>query len=175
MALIDCPDCGRRLSDKAEACPACARPMVGAVPRVASGEGGAGGSSTISASSSRTRGAPSARPKRPAHVFAVRAPVETAPPAVAVPAERRVVPTHHVVCTTCGEEEILAFEASRSKGYLCVSCEERALAIEASRRRVLQWWPLALVLVLLAVASAGTSWAISQDKAPHDPVTPGEH
>jgi hypothetical protein len=76
---------------------------------------------------------------------------------------------------TCGEEEVLAFEASRSKGYLCVTCEERALARDASRRRVLQWWPLALVVVLLAVASAGTSWAVSQNKAPHDPVTPGEH
>src|SRR5207248_763503 len=31
MALIDCPDCGRRVSDAAQACPDCARPIAGFV------------------------------------------------------------------------------------------------------------------------------------------------
>lgn len=173
MALIDCPDCGRKVSDHAESCPACARPIAaGVVSQVASGDTG---SVAGSASSARARGAPSVRPKRPGHVVAVPAAAASAPPTVAVRAERRQLPTHHVVCAVCGEEEILAFEASRSKGYLCVSCEERALADEASRRRILTWWPIALVVVLLAVAAAGTSWAMSQNKAPHDPVSPGEH
>lgn len=164
MALIDCPDCGRRVSDKAEACPACARPIAVALPLVASGASGSSGASGASV-----------RPMRPGHVVAVRAPAEASRSAVAAPADRRAVPNHHVVCTACGEDEILTFEPSRTRAYLCVSCEESALAIDASRRRILQWWPVAVVLVLLAVAAAGTSWAISQNKAPRDPVTPGEH
>ena len=27
MALIDCPDCGKQVSDQASACPACAHPI----------------------------------------------------------------------------------------------------------------------------------------------------
>lgn len=27
MALIDCPDCGKQVSDKATACPSCAHPI----------------------------------------------------------------------------------------------------------------------------------------------------
>lgn len=35
MGLLKCPDCGRDVSDKAQACPQCGRPMaMGSEPRV---------------------------------------------------------------------------------------------------------------------------------------------
>jgi hypothetical protein len=162
MALIDCPDCGRRVSDKAPACPACARPIAGEVLLVATGEGGG---------SSRPRELSRVRPNRPRHVVAVPHPAEPAAPAAAIAPERRPVPSHVVVCAGCGEEEVLAYRTSRSRDYLCVACEERALVTSARRRSVLQWWPVALIVLLLGCAAAGTSWAIKQSAAPRDPVS----
>ena len=104
---------------------------------------------------------------RPVHVVSLPqpAPVE----------ERRPLPTHVVTCIECGEEEVLGYRASQSQGYLCVACEEATLAAHARRRTVLQWWPVALLVVLLCAAAGGLSWAMVQNKPPHDPVTPGEH
>ena len=173
MALIDCPDCGRRVSDKAESCPACARPIAVGASLAPSVEAA---SRASSASSSRPLVMASVRPKRPGHVVAVRAPSEQpASPVATITAERRPVPTHVVVCTGCGEEEVLAFRASQSRGYLCVTCEEQSLYREARRRGVLQWWPVALIVVLVACGGAVMSWAVAQNRPPHDPVTPGEH
>lgn len=81
-----------------------------------------------------------------------------------------LVDTTTVVCVGCGEENVLAYRVSRSSGYLCVGCEERALYEHARRRGVLQWWPVALIVVLLFGATVGLGWAINQSKAPHDPV-----
>jgi hypothetical protein len=162
MALIDCPDCGRRVSDKAQTCPKCARPIAGEVPLVATGEGGG---------SSRPLEPSRARPNRPRRVVAVPPPAEPAAPGASLAPERRPLPTHVVVCGRCGEEEILAYRTSQSKGYLCVACEERAIVTSARRRSVLQWWPVALIVLLLGCAAAGTSWAIRSNAAPRDPVS----
>ena len=70
---------------------------------------------------------------------------------------------------------MLGYRASQTRGYLCVACEERALSAQAHRRTLLHWWPVALLVFLLLVAGGGLSWAMAQNKAPHDPVTPGEH
>src|SRR4051812_34799159 len=110
MALTDCPDCGRPVSDGADACPGCARPIAVQAPRVASDE--------------------------------------AASPA-STPPSRRSVPTHAVVCVECGEEEILGYRAPESRAYVCVACEERALEAGARRRGLLQWWPVALLVVLV--------------------------
>ena len=118
------------------------------------------------------------RSSRPANVVALPQPAPTpsqSPAAATTGAERRSIPTHVVTCTGCGEEEVLAYRASQSRGYLCVACEERALSAEARRRTFLQWWPIALLVVLLCAAGAGLGWSINQNKPPHDPVTPGEH
>jgi hypothetical protein len=111
---------------------------------------------------------PRSRSSRTAHVVALPAPAATV-------AERRPVPTHVVTCIECGEEEVLGYRASQSRGYLCVACEERALSAQARRRTVLQWWPVALLVLLLLAAAGGLGWAMAQNRAPHDPVTPGEH
>jgi hypothetical protein len=76
-------------------------------------------------------------------------------------------------CPDCGRR--VSDKASSSKGYLCVACEEQALVTSARRRVLLQWWPVALIALLISCAAAGTSWAVAQNKPPHDPVTPGEH
>jgi hypothetical protein len=131
MALVDCPDCGRKVSDKAEACPSCARPIA--------------------------RDASVARS------------AEAAPPASTIPEQRRSLPTHVVVCTRCGEEEIFAYRASQSSGYVCVACEERALYAQARRRGVLQWWPLALIVILLCGFAAVMSGAIDLSRGPQGP------
>ena len=167
MALTDCPDCGRRVSDRAEACPACAHPIAGQTALAASAE------AASPKSSPRSRSSSSGRPKRAAHVVAVPAPTTTDAAhaaVVSVVPEHRVVETHLVVCVECGEEEVLGYRASQSRGYVCIACEERALEARARRRVWLQWWPLGLVVVLLCCALAGLSWAMTQNKPPPDPV-----
>ena len=37
MALVDCPDCGRRISPEAPSCPGCGRPMKRASVRASGG------------------------------------------------------------------------------------------------------------------------------------------
>jgi hypothetical protein len=39
MALINCPDCGKSISDKAPTCPQCGRAMAAASPVTPKGEG----------------------------------------------------------------------------------------------------------------------------------------
>ncbi len=124
---------------------------------------------------SRPRATPSVRPKRSAHVVAVPAKAEPSTAAASIEKERRTVPTHRVVCAACGEEEFLGYRRSESIDYVCVACEERALYAGAQRRAILHWWPVAVVIVFLACGGAGLAWAVGQNKAPHDPVTPGEH
>jgi hypothetical protein len=108
---------------------------------------------------------------RPAAMALDRLDTESAAP----PAQRRTVSTQVVLCVACGAEEVLGYAVSKERGYVCMSCEDRAILAAERRRSVLQWWPIVLILILLGLAGAGLSWALADNRAPHDPVTPGEH
>lgn len=137
MALVDCPDCGRKVSDQAEACPACAHPVAGRK------EGGEAMSIAVGAGPAPSR----AREHRPAARLIV---LETPSRATVPPDEPRVVaPTYRYVCHLCGEDEILLYRAPETEEHVCGACEEDALVSGVERRRLLQWWPVAAFLALL--------------------------
>ena len=139
MALLDCTDCGRKVSDQAEACPGCARPVAGWK------EGGEAKSIAVGggvAVSSRA----SAR-ERPAARLVV---LETPAPAASVGVVARPhAPTYRFVCRLCGEDEVLLYVPHDADRHLCGTCEEDALVSGVERRRLLHWWPLALLVALL--------------------------
>ncbi|MDB4935040.1 MAG: hypothetical protein JWP87_2012 [Labilithrix sp.] len=170
MALISCPDCGRQVSDKAQACPACAHPiaateLAGEAAQVVRASG-----APARVGAHRRARLVSVKPPEPA---GIEASLSLAPPPVAsVPApERRPAATYDVVCIRCRETETLAFP--RTSAHVCVSCEEAALLARMQRRAVLQWWPLVVIVLLLAAAAGGTSWAMRDAQHERDPVTPG--
>lgn len=138
MGLLECPECGRKVSDRAEACPGCAHPV--AVRKEASEAKSVGG------------GAPTARPREhrlPARLVVVDG-APASPPAVLAPlAERRVAPTYRFVCYLCGEDEVLLYQPAVVDRHVCATCEEEALVSGVERSRLLHWWPLVLVAVLL--------------------------
>ena len=139
MALFDCPECGRKVSYRAEACPGCAHPV--AVRKEATEAKRVGG------------GAPLSRPLREnrprARLVVVDVPPTSPPAALAPIAERRVSPTYRFVCHLCGEDEILLYPLPVTDRHVCASCEEAALISGVERSRLLHWWPLAFVALLL--------------------------
>ncbi len=138
MALLECPECGRKVSDRAEACPGCAHPV--AVRKEASEAKSVGGGASISRSREN-------RP--PARLVVVDAPSAASPAALAPIGERRVAPTYRFVCHLCGEDEILLYQPAVMDRHVCATCEEEALVSRVERSRLLHWWPFVLVAVLL--------------------------
>jgi anti-sigma factor RsiW len=141
MALVECPDCGRKVSDKAEACPACAHPVAGWK------EAGEAKGIAVGAGVAPSR----ARENRPAaRLVVLETPVATPTAATpAPPAERTAAPTYRYVCHLCGEDEVLLYRPPQTDQHVCGACEEDALVSGVERRRLLQWWPVAFVLLLL--------------------------
>jgi hypothetical protein len=151
MALIRCPDCDRKVSDSAVACPECARPIAAL-----------GGSLRPAAKTQpRTRrAAPPAAPPTEA----------TADAKAAENADRPPVATFPVTCTACRGDSILLYPRS-SESYVCPECEELALARGWGRRVVYQWLPIAIGIVVLLALSALALSRINSGH-PHDPVVP---
>ena len=139
MALFDCPECGRKVSDRAEACPGCAHPVT--VRKEQSEAKRAGG------------GAPRSRTLRenrpPARLVVVDVPPAASAATLAPIAERRVAPTYRFVCHRCGEDEILLYQPAVTDRHVCATCEEEALVSGVERSRLLHWWPLAFVALLI--------------------------
>ena len=140
MALVECPDCGRKVSDQAEACPACAHPVAGwkeasEAKVIAVGAGPA--------------------PSRPReHRPTARLVVLETPAATPAPAKPRVVaPTYRFVCHLCGEDEILLYPLPPTAHHVCGTCEEHALVSGIERGRLLHWWPLVLFPALAIVGA----------------------
>lgn len=142
MALVECPDCGRKVSDQATACPACAHPVAG---RAQVAEAIAVGGGTAVASRGR-EARPAARlvvletPARSAGA------VPSAPGAAREP--RQAATTYRFVCHLCGEDEVLLYQPRPAERHVCGTCEEAALVSGVERRRLLHWWPLVLLVVL---------------------------
>jgi hypothetical protein len=154
MALVQCPDCGRKVSDQAEACPACAHPVA---RKEAETKSIAVGAAVVPSRVRERRG--------PAKLVVL----ETA--ALPAPSERRSLETHRGVCHRGGGEEIFLYRPSATEQHLCGDCEQDELVAHVDRSRVLHWWPLALLVVLLGVAVVGVSlYAGTEHKAPRDPV-----
>jgi predicted nucleic acid-binding Zn ribbon protein len=145
MALVECPDCGRKVSDQAEACPGCAHPVAGWQEASESKSIAVGGGH----SPSRAR-----ENRPPARLVVLETPGATAvpaPPPAAPP--RAVAPTYRYVCHLCGDEEILLYRAPENGEHVCGTCEEDALVSGVERRRLFHWLPFVLVPVLLIVAA----------------------
>jgi endogenous inhibitor of DNA gyrase (YacG/DUF329 family) len=137
MALLDCPDCGRKVSDQAEACPACAHPVAGWK------EASEAKAIAVGAGPAPSR----LRENRPAARLVV---LETPAAAPAVAVKPRVVaPTYRFVCHLCGEDEILLYQPPPTDRHVCGACEEDALVSGVERGRLLHWWPLVLFPVLV--------------------------
>ena len=64
------------------------------------------------------------------------------------PAERPRAQTYRFVCHLCGEDEVLLYRPRETDRYVCGTCEEEALVSGVERRRLLHWWPLALLIAL---------------------------
>ena len=98
-------------------------------------------------------GAQLSRPRRenrqPARLVVVDVPAASPPAALAPIAERRVAPTYRFVCHLCGEDEILLYPLPVTDRHVCGTCEEAALVSGVERGRLLHWWPLAFLALLL--------------------------
>jgi hypothetical protein len=155
MPLIDCPDCGRRVSDLAEACPGCARPIARtlAEERVA-------GSKPVPATGRRgarpLQLAPRAGPEKK----------EAEGPVAGIDPTKLTTTT----CAVCGNSVQLAFRPRRAY-YVCEDCDERAFVALMKRRLVIRTVMVTvLVISLLAAAVYGIASSGACTPAPRDPV-----
>jgi hypothetical protein len=163
MALIDCPDCGRRVSDAALACPDCARPIAGFVHH----------------------GVAAAKPERPVHREDAPSTPESPDLHPALKAlEQQVKLTRKVttpapdatggpkVCARCGQDVAAdPFRAKRASGYLCMECldadDERAFRLR-QRMRTLRMALFAMLVI--AGGTIGIVYAVSRS-LPKKPTT----
>jgi hypothetical protein len=140
MALVECPDCGRKVSDQATACPACAHPVAGRT-QVAEAIAVGGG-----APASRGR---DNRP--PGRLVVLETPARSAGAASASASAsepRQAATTYRFVCHLCGEDEVLLYRPRPAEQHVCGTCEEAELVSGVERRRLFHWWPLVLLVVL---------------------------
>jgi hypothetical protein len=159
MALIRCPDCRRKVSDMAVACPSCARPIAGTEVGAQPAQLAPGGEREPKPRSQR-RTPPSVRP----------APHVETNPSVPEDATRLALPTFKVTCSMCNVADSLLYP--RNDGdYVCPECRESAVVRAWARRGILQWLPLALGILALVAASAVAYWRLAPPRQ-HNPIMP---
>lgn len=140
VALILCPDCSRKVSDEAVACPGCARPIA-ALDGGGRAQGGRGAER---------------RARQPAPLVQP-APPPSAPADAHGPqdAERHPAPTFSVPCRICKAETVLLYPRSGT-AYVCPDCEEQSMLRAWSWQVALRWLPVVLGLVVLV----GVVWIL---------------
>jgi hypothetical protein len=127
MALIECLDCGRKVSDAAVVCPACARPV------------------------SLSAGAPRDKPR---HSVSNPLPPRALSAFQQVVKESRVPAPDNVqrICVVCGDEVSRdAFRLKRGDGYICMDCQDDEaddLRQRAARLRTLRMTAMVLLLLV---------------------------
>lgn len=128
MALIRCPDCGHQVSDLAEACPQCARP-VGTFPTPEA-----------------------ARPPPPAEKLERALPSVDAGMLAREKQSQVTGKTDGVtkVCVECGEDVTHdMFRTKSDEGYLCAECQDEELDRAWHARQRLQSWVKAFFLIFV--------------------------
>ena len=159
MALIDCPDCGRRVSDAAAACPDCARPIAGAV-----------------------RGVPD-----PVVTDDIPAPIAAAQLVNSGPSEAELAAKRdrHALgslarsfqdlartlegkkCPRCGKDlrADYVLVSERTGEFCCLECVEKTSEVRTARRRlklrITQLAPAIVLLTILASAVAVGAYAVA--------------
>jgi predicted amidophosphoribosyltransferase len=158
MALIDCPDCGRRVSDAATACPDCARPIAGAprhVERVTSSEGSAPKPDADAVSATRTEEDLAAKRERYAIGSLARSFQDLS----------RTLEGKK--CPRCGKDlrADYVLVSERTGEFCCLECVEKTSEIRTERRRFMlrlrQLAPTLVLLSILASALAVGAYAIA--------------
>jgi hypothetical protein len=159
MALIRCPDCGRKVSDMATACPDCARPIAFAGPSVREAAAGPG----------RPRRQELTAEPRPKPLRAVPSVVPSVAAAPKEPSE--VAPygamRERVACSLCGAGFLLTYETHGT--FVCASCEAEDLVHRSHWRRRIQWVLIGLGIALLTGALASLAWTTAPAPT-HDPI-----
>lgn len=141
MALIDCEDCGRKVSDLAVACPQCARPI--AAERDAR-----------ALAASRQRAAAAAAAETPSGAGGEPLPASLAEWQEQLRVARASAQAPAKRCVTCDVDVALdAFRARSGDAYVCGDCRDvvvrRQLARELLVRRILVSVSLFALLALV--------------------------
>ena len=160
MALIDCPDCGRRVSDAAVACPDCARPIAGAESGLA-----AKGQAAARKDDEKTEANEAAGRK-------VAATLATKRDDYAITNLARSLKgvSHDVAgkkCPRCGKDLRADYVliSERTGELCCLACAEKSSKLrQANRRtklRLQQLGPTLVLLSILAGAIAVGAYAVA--------------
>ena len=151
MPLIECPDCGRQVSDAAVACPRCARPIADfegastALPRRFSAPS-SGPPRAIPVMAEPVAARSSATPQKPPALLALEQQLRDA----RVPAS----PASNApkLCIRCRADVSLdAFRQREGDGYLCTDCQDSELDRANQRSKRIR----ALLAILLMICVAG--------------------